>query len=90
MTTMKRNIKFFLRKIGDTFFLQASNKSDQTMVFMNETSAFLWEKMGTCSSVKELVSALIVEYDVQEELAEHDVMAFVAFLEENGCLVKEE
>lgn len=86
---MRRNKEFFLRRIGDTVYLKASNGNEWKMVFLNETSAFLWEKMDDCSKEEELVKALMEEYDVQEKAALRDVSAFLSFLLENGCLEQE-
>ena len=86
---MKRNNRFFLRKIGDVFFLQFSDLSEQRMIFLNETGAFLWEKMSDCETKEDLVKELIAAYDVEQSIAEEDVAGFLAFLQENECMTRE-
>ena len=84
---MKRNNRFFLRTVGDTYFLQCSDIYEQRMIFLNETGAFLWEKVLECETKEDLVKELMANYDVQKSIAEKDVEGFLAFLLENGCLM---
>ena len=86
---MNRNNCFFLRKVEDTYFLQSIDSSKQKMVFLNETGAFLWEKLSDCETKENLVKELIATYDVQQSIAEKDVAGFLAFLSDNGCLMQE-
>jgi len=86
---MKRNNKYYLRNIADTFFLYPSddiNEIDKKLVFLNETSAFLWKQMEEDCTIGDLVKALIEKYSVQENVATQHITDFVAFLESNGIL----
>ncbi len=47
------------------------------MINLNETGAFLWKAMTEETDEKTLVSALLEEYDTNEETAAADVAAFV-------------
>lgn len=54
------------------------------MVNLNETGAFLWEKMKNDCTRDDLVSAVLEEYDVTEELARQGVDSFIRKVVENG------
>ena len=56
------------------------------MITLNETGAFLWERLQKEATVEDLVQALLGEYDVDRETAEAAVAAFVKKLEDNGFL----
>ena len=84
---MQRNNRFFLRKIGDTVFLQCSDSFEQKMVFLNETGAFLWKKLSECETQEDLIRELVAAYDVQRSTAEADVANFLGFLKDSGCLI---
>ncbi len=57
------------------------------IISMNETSAFLWEKVGRKEFCEEdLVSYLTEEYDVSEELAKKDVSSLVKKWKEAGII----
>ncbi|MBR3796809.1 MAG: PqqD family protein [Clostridia bacterium] len=56
------------------------------MISLNETGAFLWEKLQNDVSEEELVCALLQEYDVDEATARRSVTAFVFKLKENGII----
>ena len=86
---MKLNNCCFLRKVGDTYFLQYSDSYEQKMIFLNETGVFLWEKIMECETKEDLVNAIIGSYEVQQSIAEKDVADFLAFLTETGCLAHE-
>lgn len=47
------------------------------MINLNETGAFLWKAMSEDTDEAALVSALLEEYDTNEETAAADVAAFV-------------
>ena len=81
---------FTIQKVGGTWIavpVGETSKHFHGMVRLNETGAFLWEKMAErdCSE-EELVKALLGEYDVTEEIAARDVHRVVELLRENGIL----
>lgn len=85
---MKLKDGFLLRKIaGQTVVLPSSGDLDlNMMITMNETGAFLWEKLQQETDAAALVAALLDEYDVDEARATAAVEAFVKKLEKNGFL----
>ena len=56
------------------------------MISLNETGAFLWEKLKTEKSSDELVAAMLSEYDVDEKTAKEDVADFIKTLTNNGLI----
>ena len=56
------------------------------MITLNDTGAFLWEKLEKGSEEEALVSALLDEYDVDAKKANKDVELFIKKLEGAGIL----
>ena len=56
------------------------------MLNLNATGAFLWENLENETSEKELTQKLLSEYDVDEETARKDVLAFLENLRGAGLL----
>ena len=85
---MKLKDGFILRKVaGKTVVLPGGEAVDlNLMITLNETGAFLWERLNEEASEDALVNALLGEYDVDEETACKAVADFVAKLNANGFL----
>lgn len=85
---MKLKDTFLLRQIaGQTVVLPTSAELDlNMMITLNETGAFLWERLVEETDEAALVCALLKEYDVDEATAAAAVKTFVKKLEENGFL----
>ena len=85
---MKLKDGFILRTVaGETVVLPVGGGLDlNMMITLNDTGAFLWEKLGTETDEAALVAALLAEYDVDQETAKEAVSAFVKKLNDNGFL----
>ena len=87
---MKTKSGFLLRKVSEAYVVVATGeaaKSFNGMITLNETGAFLWEKITEgCDGKEALVAALLEEYDVDKAIAERDVDAFVKSVSEAGLL----
>ena len=85
---MKLKDGFILRSVaGQSVVLPTGGDLDlNMMITLNDTGAFLWEKLENETNEAELVTALLAEYDVDQETAEKAVAAFVKKLEDNGFL----
>ena len=57
-----------------------------SLITLNETGAFLWRLLEEGKSRKELLEALLEEYDVTPERAEKDLDALLAKMEAAGLL----
>ena len=88
MTNMKLKNGYVLRNVaGDYVALPKGGDIDlNTVITMNETGAFLWERLQDDTTEDLLVAALLAEYDVNEDTARKSVQAFVAKLVNNGLL----
>ena len=85
---MKIKDGFILRSVaGQTVVLPTGDELDlNIMITLNETGTFLWERLQAETDENALVSALLAEYDVDEETARKAVNGFVAKLENHGFL----
>ena len=80
---------FILREVSETYIVLAVGarvKEFNGMITLNETGAFLWKILEKGSTKEELVKALIKEYEVEEELANKDVDAFINKMKGAGLL----
>lgn len=86
---MKLKDGFLLRQVaGQTVVLPMGGDLDlDMMITLNDTGAFLWEKLQENTDEAALVAALLAEYDVDEATAKQAVANFVAKLSDNGFLV---
>ena len=86
---MKINENYVLRKIADTWVvlpLGSATLDFNGMITLNETGSFLWNILEKGCDPKELVSALLEEYDVTVEQASRDVDEFLGKLRNIDCL----
>ena len=85
---MKIKEGFLLRNIaGQTVVLPTGGDLDlNMMITLNDTGAFLWERLQEETDEAALVQALLKEYDVTEETAAKAVSAFAEKLRKNNFL----
>ena len=86
---MKLKDGFLLRQVaGQTVVLPTGGDLDlNMMITLNDTGAFLWERLGQDTDEAALTAALLAEYDVDAETAAGCVAAFVKKLNDHGFLV---
>ena len=86
---MKLKDGFVLRKVGGQVVVLPINADLDLnkMIKLNETGAFLWERMREETSEDVLVAALLAEYDVDEATARRCVESFAGKLRDHGFLV---
>ncbi|MBR4882208.1 MAG: PqqD family protein [Clostridia bacterium] len=86
---MKINENYVLRQIADTWVvlpLGDATLDFNGMITLNETGSYLWSFLEKGCEVRDLVDALLSEYDVTREAAEADVEAFLNKLRNIDCL----
>ena len=87
---MKIKSGFVLEKVGDSYLACATGKLAREfkgLVRLNETGAFLWEKLTECDkSEEDLVADILSEYDAAADVAERDVKVFVENLRSAGII----
>ena len=87
---MKRNDEFILRKVaGNTIVVPvgAASVSFNGLLTLNETGAFLWDRLTRETSLDALAAALCENYDVEPGRAQKDTAAFLDRLRGIGALL---
>ena len=79
---MLRNIigEHVLVPIGDTA------REFNGMITLTDTAATIWSHLEEVDTEEELVSILLDEYEVTEEIARRDVHGFLLMMREKGLL----
>lgn len=85
---MKIKDGFILRQVASqNVVLPASKELNlNMMITLNDTGAFLWERLQMETNEDALVAALLKEYDVDEDTARVCVRQFVKRLDDYGFL----
>ena len=89
---MKIKDGFVLRKIADQYMavpVDARAKELHGMIGLNETGAFIWERLSNGQSQNDIVKALCEEYEVEEGAAMSSVQRFCEKLRAEGMLSDE-
>ena len=80
---------FMLRNVAGNNIVVAvgeASKHFSGVITLNETGAFLWNKLTKETTKEELVEALTNEYDISKEVASNDIDEFIKKLQENKIL----
>ena len=80
---MKAKSGFGIKQVADSFVIVPMGErivDFSAMITINDTGAFLWEKLQNEISAQELADALCLEYDIDKETAQNDVKEFVEVL----------
>lgn len=87
---MKIKSGFLLRKVSDVYVVVAVGEASKVfggMISLNETGAFLWEKLANgCKDKDELLGLLLEEYEVSEAVAKKDIDTFIEKLNASSLL----
>ena len=77
---MKIKENFILRKVADSYIVVPVNSRTldfNGIINLNETGAFLFEKLQQGAEREELINAMLEEYDVAPDRAESDIDIFI-------------
>ena len=88
-TYMKIKDGVVLRKIADQYMavpVGARAKELHGMIGLNETGAFIWERLSNGQTQDEIVKALCEEYEIQEDAATASVQRFLEKLRVEGVM----
>lgn len=80
---------FVLRQVADTWVVMPLGQVSldfNGMLTLNETGALLWQELEKGGDAEALTNALTAQYEVSTEEARADVDAFLAKLQQAGCL----
>lgn len=58
------------------------------LMTVNEVGAFLWHKLEDGATEEELLTAILNEYEIDEETAKKDIKDFLAKLDQHKILEK--
>jgi hypothetical protein len=86
---MKIKDGFILQDMGTSHLAVAVGDladSFTSLVKLNSTGAFLWQKALSDTTPEALAKALVGAYGIDYDLAMRDTLAFVKILEDNGIL----
>ncbi|MBR6476533.1 MAG: PqqD family protein [Lachnospiraceae bacterium] len=86
---MKACNDFILRNIVGEYMLVPTGdrmKSFNGTMMLNELAAFVWEKLQNPTSDKELLDAVLFEYDVDEATASADLTVLLEKFQELGVI----
>ena len=86
---MKIKEDFILRKIAESYVVVPVGDAVvdfSGLINLNESGAFLFERMQKGADEDSLVDALLGEYDVSEDIARADVKKFIAKAEDAGII----
>ena len=77
---MKIKKGFILRQVAGKYIVVTIGQASVDFngaINLNDTGAFLWEQLAKGCTYDELLSALLGEYDVAEDIARRDIDAFL-------------
>lgn len=80
---MKIKDGYMLREVAGSHVVVPTGKAAldfSGMITLNGTGAFLWKQLSTDKTERELLCALLEEYDVDEKTAQEDISGFLAKL----------
>ena len=86
---MKVKEDFVLRKVADSYVVVPVNKMTLNfngIITLNETGAFLFERMQKGTDREQLIDALLSEYEVAPERAAADVDIFIQKVKDSDVL----
>ena len=86
---LKLDKEYVLRQIGNDYIIVPVGKaalSFNGMITVNETGAFLWEKLLKGTDKEGLLRTLLETYEVTPEDAERDIDEFLDVLYTNDIL----
>ena len=90
---MKVDNEFVLREIAGDYIIIPTGKTVlgfNGLITVNEVGANLWNMLQKDVTIDDLVQGILKEYEVEEEVAREDIQEFLATLEKNGILKKDE
>ena len=78
---------YILRNVANTYIIVPSAALDPgKIVSINESGAFLWERLLSGTDREGLIRSLLAEYEVPEDIAAEDIDLFLGALRNIGAL----
>jgi len=79
-TILSHSKSIVTTRTGNEYILVpiANNIADMNSMYtLNETGAFIWERINGENSVEDIINEMMKEYDVVFETASNDVFSFI-------------
>lgn len=86
---MKIKEEYILKEVAGNFIVVAVGNAAldfNGVITLNETGAFLWNKMNRDITEEELAEALMNEYEIDKDSADKDISRFINKLKEADIL----
>lgn len=86
---MKIVKEFILREIAGECVLVPTGATSQEfngMIMISDTAKFIWENIEKVDGLEEMIQMVLDTYEIDEETARRDTIAFVGALVENGFI----
>ena len=86
---MKIKDGFMLRQVCDDYMVipVGTNSIEfKSVIRLNETGAFLFERLKTDTTAEALIADMLDEYNVEKDVATNDINVFLGSLENAGIL----
>lgn len=86
---MKISKEFALREIAGNYIVIPVGENAvnfKAMITLNETGSFLWKQLQEERTLKELLDAMLEEYEVDKQTANLDIESFIEKLRIAGIL----
>ncbi|MBQ6705986.1 MAG: PqqD family protein [Clostridia bacterium] len=86
---MKIKSGFVLKTIGDNHVVVpvgAQTVDFRSMITLNGSGAFMWEKLAEGCTEEQLLQAVLAEYEADAALVQQDIAAFVKQLRDNDLV----
>lgn len=86
---MKTKKGFMLRSVANKHIVVAIGQASvdfNGLITLNETGAYLWEKLAKGCTYEELLSAMLNDYDVDEATAKAGIDAFLTKAKEANLI----
>jgi len=88
---MKIKENYMLRKVADTYVvvpIGAAVAEFNGMINLNSAGAFLWRQMEIETTFENVLSAMLEEFEVDEETAKNDLLKFIDELKQANLLIE--
>lgn len=86
---MRVDKEFVLREIAGDYIIIPTGKTVlefNGMITISDTARFIWENIEKVDSLEEMIQMVLDTYEIDEETARKDTIAFVGALVENGFI----
>ena len=84
---MKIKDGFVVRELAGQSIVVALGEASKTfngMIKLNDTGRLIWDMLAEGKAKEEIADRFVAEYDVEREIAERDINAFVETLQGAG------